>query len=367
MFTRGGKLIIRKRNKGVGKYNSVHIVPPSTETLLGEGAPTIYHSLIGQAIAASVSSNTKSSYNTALRMLSECQSTVGRTMTLPLKDEDVLCFVAFMANRGVMDTTISKYLSAIRFALLCSGYECENLRTPVVKQVLKGMHNLKRDPQTLVEKKTRRAMTIFHLRILGHALVTSKLSEYLRNTIWAVSLAAFWGSLRIGEVLGPLVRAFDPKSSLLLSDVVVSGGKARVWIRSPKKCTPAGDVIELFSVPEVSLDPVRAINQYRDLRTKRHGLDGGLPFFLEEDGRILTKQKFNKLLHELIDSFLTDDRDKLTGHSFRSGLATLMEAAGFSEEDIKAWGRWSSDAFARYCKENRPRDKIFSALFAYIY
>ena len=61
-----------------------------------------------------------------------------------------------------------------------------------------------------------------------------------------------------------------------------------------------------------------------------------------------------------------DDRDKLTGHSFRSGLATLMEAAGFSEEDIKAWARWSSDAFARYCKENRPRVKIFSALFAFI-
>ena len=197
-------MVIRKRNKGVGKYNPVHIVPPSTEILLGEGAPTIFHSLIGQAIAASVSTDTKSSYNTALRMLLACQSTVGRTMGLPLKDEDILCFVAFMANRGVLDTTISKYISAIRYALLCSGYECENLRTPVVKQV-KGIHNLKRDPQTLVEKKTRRAMTIFHLRILGHALATSKLSEYLRNAIWAVSLAAFWGSLRIGKVLGSFI------------------------------------------------------------------------------------------------------------------------------------------------------------------
>ena len=366
MFSRGDKLVIRERNKGVGKYNSVHIVPPSTEVLLGKGAPTMYHSLIGQAIAASVASDTKSSYNTALRMLSACQSTVGRVMGLPLKDEDILCFVAFMANRGVLDTTISKYLSAIRYALLCSGYECENLRTPVVKQVLKGIHNLKRDPQMLVEKKTRRAMTVFHLRILGHALATSNLSEFLRSAIWAVSLAAFWGSLRIGELLGPLIRAFDPKSSLLGSDVVVSGKVVKVWIRSPKKCTPTGDVIEIFSVPDAALDPVKAINHYKDLRTRRHGVDSSIPFFLEEDGRILTKQKFNKLLHGLMDGFLTDDRDKLTGHSFRSGLATLMEAAGFSEEDIKAWGRWSSDAFARYCKEKRPRDKIFAALFAFI-
>ena len=37
---------------------------------------------------------------------------------------------------------------------------------------------------------------------------------------------------------------------------------------------------------------------------------------------------------------MQDDKDSLSGHSFRSGLATLMEAAGVSQEDIKAWGRW---------------------------
>ena len=77
------------------------------------------------------------------------------------------------------------------------------------------------------------------------------------------------------------------------------------------------------------------------------------------------KQKFNRLLHGLIDQFLTDDRDSLTGHFFRSGLATLMEVAGFSEEDIKAWGRWSSDAFVRYCKERRPKRNIFNRLYKF--
>lgn len=366
MFSRKDKLVIRKRVTGVSKYNSVYVVPPKTEMLLGAGAPTSYHEIIGQAIAASVSSETKSGYSTALRMLSACQSTLGRTMTLPMTDNDILCFVAFMANRGVLDTTISKYLSAIRYALLCSGYECENLRTPVVKQVLKGIHNLRRDPMALAEKKTRRAMTVFHLRLLGHALAVSSMSDYMKNAVWAVSLSAFWGSLRIGEVLGPLVKAFDPKSTLLLSDVGVSAKGCKFWIRSPKKCTPTGDVIELFHVPEAALDPVRAISNYKELRRRLHGCEGSRPFFLEEDGRILTKQKFNKLLHGLLDKYLSDDRDKITGHSFRSGLATLMEAAGFSEMDIKAWGRWSSDAFRKYCKENRPRDRIFAMLYPFI-
>ena len=87
---------------------------------------------------------------------------------------------------------------------------------------------------------------------------------------------------------------------------------------------------------------------------------------MEEDGRYLTKRKFNLLLHDLLDQYIKDDRDSLSGHSFRSGLATLMEAAGFSEESIKAWGRWSSEAFKRYCKEKRPKSYIFSKLYQHL-
>ena len=167
-----------RRNTRGKKYNSLFLVPPSTEKLLGIGVPQGYHSLIQEAIAASVSADTKSNYGTALRMLAACQESLNRNMSIPLSDQDVLCFVSFMVNRNVLDTTISNYLSGIRLALLSTGYECENLRTPVVKQVLKGIHNLRRDPQVKGQKKTRRAMTIEHLRLLGHALATSSWSEY---------------------------------------------------------------------------------------------------------------------------------------------------------------------------------------------
>ena len=80
----------------------------------------------------------------------------------------------------------------------------------------------------------------------------------------------------------------------------------------------------------------------------------------------------------MISQYVNDDKDSLTGHSFRSGLATLMEAAGMSfykgfvvrfpfgigmsKEDIKAWGRWSSEAYLRYCKEGRPKCQVWSML-----
>ena len=367
VFSRGQKLVIRKRSTGVCKYNTNFVVPPETEQLLGLGAPRTYHTIIERAIAASVAEKTKSGYSTALNMLAACQAMIGRVMSLPLTDQDVLCFVAFMANRDVLDTTISSYLSAIRYALLSSGYDCENLRTPVVKQVLKGIHNLKRDPQAVAEKTTRRAMTIHHLKLLSHAIATSNfLTPFLKSALWAASLCAFWGSLRIGEILGPLVGSFDPKSTLLVSDVGIMEKRVTFWIRSPKKCTPTGDIIDVFEVPDKSLDPVRALKYYWEMRCSAYGNDRDLPFFLEENGKVLTKQRFNGLLHKLLDDLVEDKRDKLTGHSFRAGLATLMEVAGFDKEDIKAWGRWSSEAFQRYCKENRPRHRIFAMLYHFL-
>ena len=194
MFSRGNRIIFGERSiRPREKNSSVCIVLPQTELLLGEGAPSEYHSVIRDAIAASVATNTKSGYKTAIGMLKACQDSLGRSMSLPLTDGDIMCFVAFMAKRGVLDTTISKYLPAIGYALLSLGYQCDNLRTPVVAQVLKGLRNLKRDPQVKAQKKTRRAMTIPHLRLLGYALSISKLSCYTKNAVWAAALLAFWG------------------------------------------------------------------------------------------------------------------------------------------------------------------------------
>ena len=210
-------------------------------------------------------------------------------------------------------------------------------------------------------------MTIDHLKLLGHALAESNYSDYLKSMMWAGSLVAFWGSLRIGELMCPLTKEFDPQASLLMSDIRVTEGIAKLWVRSPKRCTTTGDVIEVYGVPDKSLDPVVALKYFMEYRREVHGIRGDLPFFMEQDGKYFTKQKFNKLLHELLDPYLRDGRDSLTGHSFRAGLATLMEVAGFEESEIQAWGRWNSEAFRLYCKEKRPKHLIFQKLFTHLY
>jgi hypothetical protein len=361
VFARGDRLIFGNKYRTGDKYSATaSFVIPNTSLLLGEGAPIAYHEALAGALSSSVASKTKSSYQTAVRMLERCQSELGRQMSMPLSEQDVLCFVAYMQTRKVADKTTSGYLAGLRLATISMGYPCSTLVTPVVKQVLKGIKNMRSDPRADIQKKTRRAMTFSHLQLLGHSIGTSKLSPYMRSLVWATSLSAFWGSLRIGELLCP--QEVDVRSSCLFSDCEMNSSGFKIWVRSPKVASPQGDVVEVFFVPSSSLDPLAAMQHYLVCRNSRHGQETDKALFLGEDGRPFTRRRFNYLLHELLDHHVKDNRDAITGHSFRSGLATLMEVAGMSPEEIKAWGRWNSEAYLLYCKEGRSKAKVWSKL-----
>ena len=84
-------------------------------------------------------------------------------------------------------------------------------------------------------------------------------------------------------------------------------------------------------------------------------LEKDKPVFRTETGANFTDRDFNKELAELTNDITEGSTGKIRSHSFRSGLATEMGLAGFSNQQIMAAGRWSSDAFRTYCK--LPRSK----------
>ena len=71
----------------------------------------------------------------------------------------------------------------------------------------------------------------------------------------------------------------------------------------------------------------------------------------------MSKIEFNEDLTKLLSIYpdLDTNRDKWSGHSFRAGLSTILSVLGFSEDQIKSWGRWRSDAYLRYVKDERQR------------
>ena len=75
--------------------------------------------------------------------------------------------------------------------------------------------------------------------------------------------------------------------------------------------------------------------------------------------------QFNEDIHTLLSNYpeLTDsDLDSWSGHSFRSGISTILQTLGFTEQEIKSWGRWHSAAYMVYLKDQKARRSTFSKL-----
>ena len=364
IFHRNSKLLVVPRSQPYQKYSKdSNLVKPNTFAILGEGAPEALHETIQGALSASVTTDSNSKYKVAMNMLNKCQEQVGRQIGFPLSEQDVCCFVAYMVSRNVTDKTIYGYLAGLRLASISKGFPCDTLVSPMVKQILKGLRNLKENPKQKVESKTRRAMTFVHLKLLGHAIGSSGYSEFEKDAIWAVSLSAFWGSFRLGELMNKRAGETDPKYSCLLSDFKFTSEGFKIWVRSPKVASPEGDLVEVFAVPGSIYDPLKAMEKYVTKRRSMWGVTEDSVLFAREDGTPINRDWFNNILHKLLDPLILDARDSFTGHSFRAGISTLMKAAGMEESDIKIWGRWSSQAYQLYCKKKGlEKGKIWSRL-----
>ena len=148
-------------------------------------------------------------------------------------------------------------------------------------------------------------------------------------------MLAWWGSFRIGEILPKLSHQFDAKSNLLARDLTFNDDSVAVWIRSPKVWTSdTGVIVEVWRVESrPDLDPVVALLTFMQLREKVFGKAEDLPVFLLESGAIYSHSDLNRDLTELPALYpaLNTSRDKWQGHSFRSGISTLLSVLGYKK------------------------------------
>ena len=67
-----------------------------------------------------------------------------------------------------------------------------------------------------------------------------------------------------------------------------------------------------------------------------------------------TGKMFNKDLKSLLESVIDyKNMGKVSSHSFRIGITTMLGQLGFSDQEIQAIGRWSSSAFELYIRSPR--------------
>jgi hypothetical protein len=239
------------------------------------------------------------------------------------------------------------------------GMETPELRGGLVKLVLTGKKNME-----LKEKKaggknqgSRLPVTLNVMKLIKATVKIAAWEKQDKLLIWAVCCLAFSGSFRIGELLAEEERKFDPASTLLNKDMMLvegSGGRRSIqvmvkWAKQEK--TGAGFTVEVYET-KTDICPVRAVEKWWASGPPR---EAELPAFRTRLGLALTRKKFNGKLKELLKEHVDYSAGSITAHSFRGGIPSMLGALGYSDEEIKTVGHWSSRAFTHYTKLPRTR------------
>ena len=162
--------------------------------------------------------------------------------------------------------------------------------------------------------------------------------------------------MRVHEGLSREKVNFDPTSTLLFEDIeftkIKLDGKSQELLKVKLKCPKEssignGVIIEIFG-NNTFFCAVNAMKKY--LRTFPVKLEKNKPLFRSNTGANFTGLELNKELADLTKDITEGTTGIIRSHSFRSGMATEMGLAGFSDSQIMAAGRWSSLAFKAYCK-----------------
>ena len=94
-------------------------------------------------------------------------------------------------------------------------------------------------------------------------------------------------------------------------------------------------------------EPVKALNEYFSL----HGAQSGL--FCMFSGKPVKRHAYDLLLHKTL-KFCRLDSSHYKGHSLRISAASFRSEQGDSDSQIRALGRWKSNAFQKYLRTHNP-------------
>ena len=164
-------------------------------------------------------------------------------------------------------------------------------------------------------------------------------------------LVAFYSLFRIGELASKSTRSARSViqySNLTFSLGTVSVGQPQGAKISIYQCkhNVSQRPFDILLARDVSspICPVTALSHYCKVRGDLPG-----PFFCYADLTSILSHKFNFELQTCL-SYYGLDTSRYKSHSFRIGGACHAADQGYSDVQMRALGRWKSDAFKVYLR-----------------
>ena len=188
-----------------------------------ENLPEDMQEAVVRASNNSVSKKTWQTYGSVRKHLEQCEQKVGSRFRLPMDQQQVVVFVAFLLSTGKLKAgSVDNILSALRMYHLANGFYSSALRPDCVKHILRGRRN--QDALEEREKITHLPVTLNVLELIRLSLKhEARMGEEEKSVVWAVSTIAFSGCIRVGELLSKKARSIDPSFDLQKKDVKQAG------------------------------------------------------------------------------------------------------------------------------------------------
>ena len=275
----------------------------------------------------------KAGYATAVRRYLGCARTYG-FLPLPLTDQKILRFIAFMDIESLAPRTVKCYSAGLRAWVISLGYPEPVIWTPPVNLAIRAMARSAPDP-------------ILPLPITFRLLATlvAALSPRSHDLLLAAAMCLqYFGCLRASELCA------DPENGVIplrahVTFLVADSRRVMAYTALTSKTNPRGFTVYLgCSQNRDACAPcLMAAYFAKDPRPVSS------PLFPLASGRPLTYPAYNAALKALIQRVGLDP-NRYSTHSFRAGSATQAAQSGLSAQDIQRLGRWRSQAFQAYMR-----------------
>jgi site-specific recombinase XerD len=127
-----------------------------------------------------------------------------------------------------------------------------------------------------------------------------------------------------------------------------------VWIHfksSKSDIQGTGAKLQLFKSGDRDICPIVAVKWIYEGRNALGITSGSTPVSCIDpsSNKSIVSSKIGRILNQAAQK-INVPYENITPHSFRVGGATHLFAAGVSEDLIKLWGRWKSDAYKVYMR-----------------
>lgn len=296
-------------------------------------------------MSASLSESTRGTYGAGLLTFHVYCDLKGVTEEerCPAHPKLILSFIAACAGSYSRSALTNHVCSVQAWHLLhgaewrASEAEVQTALEGAARLAPKGARRPKRDP-----------FTIDIIERLCAGLDRSKPAD---AAIDACLKVAFFGMARLGELVLPNLKAFDPGRHVKRSDVTDGedreGNKVSVIFLPWTKVAPEGEDI-YFAKQGGASDPTEALANH--LRVNELPSNMHLFAYKTDKGpRVLTRTTFTKRLNEIARGL---DIGNLKFHGIRIGSVLEYLLRGIPIEVVKVMGRWGSDAFAIYLRKH---------------